>query len=45
MDALERSTEFNRSITVQNVGVSTLDSRITSIDGCDPDRSLGYRPL
>ena len=33
MDALERSTEFNRSITVQNVGVSTLDSRITSIDG------------
>ena len=33
MDALERSIEFNRSITVQNVGVSTLDSRITSIDG------------
>lgn len=33
MDLLERSTEFNRNITVQNVGTSTLDSRITSIDG------------
>lgn len=30
---LERSTEFNRTITNQNVGTSTLDSRVTSLDG------------
>lgn len=33
MDALEMSTEFNRSITNQNVGTTALDSRITSLDG------------
>ena len=33
MDALERSTEFTRSITNQNVGTTALDSRVTSIDG------------
>lgn len=44
MDALERSTEFNRSITNQNVGLTALESRVTSLDGVqiievqDPDR-------
>lgn len=33
MDALERSTEFNRNITNQNVGMTALESRVTSIDG------------
>lgn len=33
MDALERSTEFTRSITNQNVGTTALDSRVTSVDG------------
>lgn len=33
MDALERSTEFTRSITNQNVGQTALESRITSLDG------------
>lgn len=33
MDALERSTEFNRQITNQNVGLTALESRVTSIDG------------
>lgn len=33
MDALERSKEFTRSITNQNVGQTALESRITSIDG------------
>lgn len=33
MDSLERSTEFTRSITNQNVGQTALESRITSLDG------------
>lgn len=33
MDLLERSTEFTRSITNQNVGLTALESRVTSIDG------------
>lgn len=33
MDALERSTEFTRSITNQNVGQTALESRVTSLDG------------
>lgn len=33
MDALEQSTEFTRSITNQNVGMTALESRITSLDG------------
>lgn len=33
MDALERSTEFNRQITNQNIGQTALDSRVTSLDG------------
>ena len=33
MDALERSSEFNRNITNQNVGMTALESRVTSIDG------------
>lgn len=33
MDALERSKEFNRNITNQNVGMTVLESRVTSIDG------------
>lgn len=33
MDCLERSTEFTRSITNQNVGQTALESRITSLDG------------
>src|SRR5699024_10207366 len=32
-DALERSSEFNRQITNQNVGLTALESRVTSIDG------------
>lgn len=33
MDLLERSTEFNRNITNQNVGTTALESRVTSLDG------------
>lgn len=33
MDLLERSKEFTRNITNQNVGMSALDSRVTSLDG------------
>lgn len=33
MDLLERSKEFTRNITNQNVGMTALESRITSIDG------------
>lgn len=33
MDALERSKEFTRNITNQNVGTTALESRITSLDG------------
>ncbi|CAH1853744.1 hypothetical protein [Convivina intestini] len=33
MDLLERSTEFTRNITNQNIGTTALESRITSIDG------------
>lgn len=33
MDLLERSTEFTRSITNQNVGMTALESRVTSLDG------------
>lgn len=33
MDALERSTEFTRNITNQNVGQTALESRVTSLDG------------
>ncbi|MFT8409894.1 MAG: hypothetical protein ABF743_10935 [Schleiferilactobacillus perolens] len=33
MDALERSKEFTRQITNQNVGLTALESRVTSIDG------------
>lgn len=33
MDLLERSKEFTRSITNQNVGMTALESRITSLDG------------
>ncbi|EHC6275909.1 hypothetical protein JR552_001767 [Listeria monocytogenes serotype 1/2b] len=33
MDALERSTEFTRQITNQNVGLTALESRVTSLDG------------
>lgn len=33
MDLLERSKEFSRSITNQNVGQTALESRITSLDG------------
>ncbi|XRJ96329.1 hypothetical protein ACPBEI_07980 [Latilactobacillus sakei] len=32
MDALERSTEFTRNITNQNVGMTALESRVTSLD-------------
>ncbi|WP_374284214.1 hypothetical protein [Lactococcus sp.] len=33
MDCLERSTEFNRQITNQNIGQTALESRVTSLDG------------
>lgn len=33
MDALERSKEFTRNITNQNVGQTALESRVTSLDG------------
>lgn len=33
MDLLERSKEFTRNITNQNVGMTALESRITSLDG------------
>lgn len=33
MDLLERSKEFTRNITNQNIGQTALESRITSIDG------------
>lgn len=33
MDCLERSKEFTRNITNQNVGQTALESRVTSIDG------------
>jgi len=33
MDMLERSKEFTRSITNQNVGMTALESRVTSLDG------------
>lgn len=33
MDALEQSSEFTRNITNQNVGMTTLESRVTSVDG------------
>lgn len=33
MDMLERSKEFTRNITNQKVGLTALESRITSIDG------------
>ncbi|CAK1222024.1 hypothetical protein [Fructobacillus evanidus] len=33
MDYLERSKEFTRSITNQNVGQTALESRVTSLDG------------
>lgn len=33
MDALERSESFNRKIEVQNIGPSSIETRITSIDG------------
>lgn len=33
MDMLERSKEFTRSITNQNIGLTALESRVTSIDG------------
>ncbi|MHD0291329.1 hypothetical protein [Weissella tructae] len=33
MDALEQSTEFTRQITNQNVGMTALESRVTSLDG------------
>lgn len=33
MDMLERSKEFTRNITNQNIGQTALESRITSIDG------------
>jgi len=33
MDLLERSEEFNRNITNQNVGTTALESRVTSLDG------------
>lgn len=33
MDLLERSKEFTRSITNQNVGLTALESRVTSLDG------------
>ena len=33
MDALERSSEFTRNITNQNVGQTALESRVTSLDG------------
>lgn len=33
MDLLERSKEFTRSITNQNVGMTALESRVTSLDG------------
>lgn len=33
MDLLERSKEFTRNITNQNVGQTALESRITSLDG------------
>jgi hypothetical protein len=33
MDALERSSEFTRQITNQNIGLTALESRVTSIDG------------
>lgn len=33
MDSLERSKEFTRNITNQNVGTTALESHITSIDG------------
>lgn len=33
MDLLERSKEFTRNITNQNIGMTALESRITSLDG------------
>lgn len=33
MDMLERSGEFARNITNQNVGITALESRVTSLDG------------
>ena len=33
MDLLERSKEFTRSIVNQNVGMTALESRVTSLDG------------
>lgn len=33
MDALERSTEFVREISIATVGPATLESRVTSLDG------------
>lgn len=33
MDCLERSKEFTRNITNQNVGQTALESRVTSVDG------------
>lgn len=33
MDMLERSSEFTRNITNQNVGATALESRVTSLDG------------
>lgn len=33
MDLLERSKEFTRNITNQNVGTTALESRVTSLDG------------
>lgn len=33
LDLLERSTEFTRNITNQNVGQTSLESRVTDIDG------------
>ncbi len=33
MDALEQSSEFTRQITNQNIGMTALESRITSLDG------------
>lgn len=33
MDLLERSTEFSRPINNQNVGMTALESRVTSLDG------------
>lgn len=33
MDLLERSSEFTRNITNQNIGITALESRVTSLDG------------